>query len=109
MAEKTYFTLNAMQKKSKIFISMLNNTFKEHCQTIKSLKYDLNNKELETFAEISRKACDTDDDGVYLLFVYLSRSSTKLAEKMSVKEVESLLQEAIDKLVKIYPSGKAIK
>ena len=84
MAEKTYFTLNGMQKKSKSFISMLNNTFKEHRQTIERLKYDLDDEELQTFAKISRKACDTDDDGVYLLFVYLSRSSTKLAEEMSV-------------------------
>ena len=88
---------------------MLNNTFKEHRQTIEKLKYDLDEKELKTFAQISRAACDNDDDGVYLLFVYLSRSSTKLAEKRSVEEVEGLLKIAIERLVELYPPGEAIK
>ena len=43
-----------------------------------------------------------------MLFVYLSRSSKKLAEKRSVKEVESLLQKAIERLVQLYPPGEKI-
>ena len=99
MAEKTYFTFNVMQKNSKSVISMLNNTFKEHRETIENLKYDLNDKERQTFTKISRDACDTDDDGVYLLFIYLSRLNTKLAEKMSVNQVEGLLQKVIERLI----------
>ena len=59
-------------------------------------------------AQISREACDFDDDGVYLLFVYLKESCTKLAQSKSVKQVEELLQIAIKRLVQLYPPGKGI-
>ena len=55
---------------------------------------------------IAREACDVDDDGVFLLLVYLNRARATLSRKHSVEDVQSRLKAVIELLVSRYPPGE---
>lgn len=88
---------------------MLEKCFLKNLKVIKSFKYDLDDKEVMTIAEISRDACSYYENGIFLLLVYFIKASEYFQKKGSTAEViEEKISKAISQISFAYPPGKGL-
>ena len=85
---------------------MVNEVFNTHSDFLSKLNYQLDEEEALKVAEISSYACTIDEDGVYLLILYLNQSRKHLWNQgTEISVIQEKMNSVLNILQKQYRPG----